>query len=484
MANITSQDPIRYQIDNLSQKLTGVIASSSSNYVDLTGADYVKAVNITGTQPANSFRYFAFRVNNQWGKITTSGTFSAFSNNNADYSNIEANGNTPEQLEALTNIPALAHQAVGVAIAMSTTDPANSLPTCSISFSCVNDTQKLQNIQYSPIYDLGSGAQLISLNADTESSAGGSVTVQAQATLEDGTVTGWKNIDLLTGQKCKAVQFRGDYRAANIGVSSARINSAYAVYSDGSSLASGLTDGEIITLTQDWYMPIHSCRLTINHAPLVNSNITAFVVFREQPELARSENLGIGSGSRKTFQLAHINGIKYDTFALYFDNARVFTDYELNTEVGRVTCIAPEGVIVSCDYDYGWDSEEWHEMRLSSRISMDTFDRSEYRYSQSDNTKSLAAIKIRLSMTSGHINNEVLGTATGNARSYRLAKRVLDGKITITTNGNTLSTKNWRLLDDPQYISVAAPAGQTVRASYDWLSETPTVYQFAGVFAE
>lgn len=87
-------------------------------------------------------------------------------------------------------------------------------------------------------------------------------------------------------------------------------------------------------------------------------------------------------------------------------------------------------------------------------------------------------------MTSGHINNEVLGTATGNARSYRLAKRVLDGKITITTNGNTLSTKNWRLLDDPQYISVAAPAGQTVRASYDWLSETPTVYQFAGVFAE
>ncbi|MBQ4430956.1 MAG: hypothetical protein II877_05595, partial [Synergistaceae bacterium] len=129
MANITSQDPIRYQIDNLSQKLTGVIASSPSSYVDLTGADYVKAVNITGTQPANSFRYFAFRVNNQWGKITTSGTFSAFADNNSEYSNIETNGNTPEQLAALTNIPGLAGQAVGVAIAMSTTDPANSLPS-------------------------------------------------------------------------------------------------------------------------------------------------------------------------------------------------------------------------------------------------------------------------------------------------------------------------------------------------------------------
>ena len=484
MANITAQNPIRYQIDTLSYTLTGVIASSSSSYADLTAASSVTGINISGNQPANSNRYFAFRVNNKWGKLTSAGAFQAFSANNTEFSNIEANGNTTAELSALTNIPGLAGQNVGVAIAMSTTDPVNSLPTCSISFSCVTDSQKLQNIQYSPVYNLGSGAQLISLSADTENIAGGNVTVQAQATLDDGTVTDWKDYNLLNGQKCKAIQFRGIYQVSSIGAASCSINNASIIYSDGSSLASGLTDGEIITQTMDWYMPIHSCRLTVNHSPLENSNISAYVAFREQPKQSRRENLGIGTGARKTFQLAHTNGIKYDSFVLYFDSSRVFTEYELNTEVGRVTCIAPEGVIVSCDYDYGWDTEEWHEMRLSSRISMGDFDRSEYRLSQPSNSKSMAAIKIKLSMTSGRISNEVLGSGTGTARSYRLTKRVLDGKISITANNSTLSTKNWKLLEDPQYISIAAAAGSTIRATYDWISETPTVFQFAAVFAE
>ncbi len=484
MANITAQNPIRFQIDTLTQILSGVIASRPSSYIDLTKASRVTGITISGNQPAKSTRHFAFRINNQWGKLTSSGTFQAFASNNADYDNVRNNGNIASQLELLSNIPALAGQTVGVAFAMSTTDPDNSLPTAGISFECVTDTQQLVNVQYSPVYELGNNAQIISLNAETLSSSGGSVNVEAQATLENGTVTGWRPIDTLAGQKCMAVQFRGNYASTNPGVSSAKISSASVIYSDGSNLATGLTDGEIITHTQDWYMPIHNCRLTINHAPLENSTIRAFVCFREQPKTSRGENIGIGSGARKTFQLLHTNGIKYDSFKLYFDNVRVFTDYELNTEVGRVTCIAPDGVIVSCDYDYGWDSEDWKEMRLSSRLSMDTFDRSEYRYSQSDNTKSMAAIKIRLSTTSGRINNEVLGTGTGTARSYKLSKRVLDGRISITSNNATLNSKNWMLRDDPQYVSIAAPAGQTIRASYDWLSETPTVYQFAAVFAE
>lgn len=484
MANITSQNPIRYQLDNLSYAVSGVIASNSSSNVDLAGASRVTGITVQGSQPSGTARYFAFRINDQWGKLTASGTFQAFGTNSADFANISANGNTPAELQALTNIPALAGKTFGIAIALYAEDPDNALPTARLEFKCVTDTQQLNASQTSPVYSLGNGAQIISLNADTQTSSGGSVAVLAQVTLEDGTLTGWKALDSFAGIKAKAVQLRGDYKASTVGTSSAQITNAYIIYSDGSSLASGLTNGEIITKTQDWYMPLHNCRLTINHAPLENSTLKAYVAFREQPKDIKGETLGIGSGGRKTFQMAHTGGIKYDSFKLYYDNVQVFDVFELNSEVGRVTCEAPEGVIVSCDYSYGWDYEEWNQMALSSRIAMEDYDQSEYRFSQPSNTKSMAAVKIVLGMTSGHIDNEVLGTGTGKARSYRLSRRILDGKVSITSNSSMLSTKNWTLLDDPQYVSAAAPAGQVVRANYDWISEPPVVYQFMTVFSE
>ncbi len=483
MSNITTQQPIRYTIDALSLAGSGVLASKSSSSINLTGASKITGIVIGGSQPSGTQRYFAFRVNNQWGKLTASGTFQAFTSNTASFENISANGNTASELSALTDIPALAGKNIGVAVALYASDPNNASPSATMVFKCKNSTQQLTNSQTSPVYDLGNNSQIISLNADTDTSNAGSVAVYAQAVLDDGTSTGWKSLDAFSGVKAKSIQFRGDYKAVTVGSSYAKINAVSAVYAAGREI-SGLTDGEIITQTMDWYMPIHSCRLTINHAPLINSTLKAYVAFREQPKSIKGETLGIGSGGRKVFQLAHTNGIKYDSLKLYYDNVRVFENYELNTEVGRITCEAPEGMIVSCDYDYGYDFEEWQQMTLSSRFSMDGYDRSEYRFSQPSNTKSMAAIKIVLGMTSGHINNEVLGTGTGKARSYKLTHNINDGKITLTANNVSLNSKNWTLLSDPQYVSAAVPAGQTLRANYDWLSETPIVYQFAAVFAQ
>ncbi|MBR0035579.1 MAG: hypothetical protein IJP54_07865 [Synergistaceae bacterium] len=484
MANITSQNPIRWQIDNLSYAVSGVIASTSSTLVNLAGASRVTGITIHGSQPAGTARYFAFRLNDAWGKLTPVGNFQAFASNSADFSNIAGNGNTAAELAALTDIPGLAGKTFGIAIALYAEDPDNARPTARMTFNCSTDTQQLNNTQYSPVYDLGQGSQIIRLSADTETSSGGSVEVLAQATLDDGSLTGWKALDYFSGLKAKSVQLRGDYKAQTVGTSSAEIKGASVIYSNGSSLASGLVDGEIISQTQDWYMPLHHCRLTINHAPLENSTLKAYVAFRNQPTDVRGETLGIGTGGRKIFQLAHTGGIKYDSFKLYYDNVQVFDTFELNCEVGRVTCEAPEGVIVSCDYSYGWDFEDWQKMTLTNRLSMEDYDQSEFRLSQTDNVKSMAAVKIVLGMTSGHINNEVLGTATGTARSYKLSHRILDGKISVTANNSAVNSKNWILLDDPQYVSVAAGAGQVIRASYDWISEPPIIYQFMAVFAE
>ena len=484
MSNITAQSPIRYTIDNLNSTASGVICTNSSTSIDLTGAARVTAISVPRIQPAKTFIYLAFRVNSFWGKISTSGTFSAFTDQTLSYDNLAGNGNTPAELEALSDVPALAGQRIGIAIALASQDPDNAIPSCTVSFTCLNDSQRLTMSEYSPVYALGQDSQLISVKAGSSTNSGGNVEVLAKIISPDGADSGWKSLESLAGQKAQSIQFRADYRVNALNSGSAAVSQAYAVYSDGTSIVSGLTDGEIISLTQDWYMPVKSCRLTVRHAPLVNATISASVCFRSKPVIVQGDQLGIGAGGRKTFQITNSRGIRYDTFRLFFDGSQIYSGFELNCEAGRVTCEAPEGVIVSCDYEYGWDQETWENMTLTNRLSQTDYDVSEFRINHSGDNKSVCAVKLTLGMTSGRITNEVLGTGTGRAKTFRLTHRILDGKISLTSNNSALSSKNWTVLDDPQYVSIAAPAGQTLRASYDWISETPCVYQFAAVFAE
>ena len=484
MSVITSQQPIRFCIDALSPKSTGVVQSLDSYPVNLARAQKVTGITVSGSQPSGTHRYIAFKISGLWGRLTSSGTFSAFTENSCTFENLEEFGNTPEDLAALTNIPALAGKTFGVAIGLSSDNPDNSLPACALAFKCKNDTQQLTAAEYSPVYQLGDNAQLIALNADTEAYSGGSVNVLGNAVLADGTSTGWVALENLSGLKAQSIQLRGDYKAQTAGVSTAKINSASILYSTGGAVISDASDGEILTLTQDWYMPVKHCRLTVRHCPLTHSEIKAYAAFRDPPQHIKSEQLGVGSGARKTFQLAHTQGIKYDSFTLYYDSQSIYSDYELNCEAGRVTCNAPEGVIVSCDYEYGWSSEDWHEMAFSSRLSYEDYDQTEYRFTDESGTKSVAALRIVMKMSSGSISNELLGAGTGTARSYKLSRRVKDGVISVKAGAQTLAAKNWTLSDNGEFITAAAGSGTKLYASYDWISETPKVYQFAAVFSQ
>lgn len=483
MANIKTQNNIRYQIDKLINKNFGVLISDAQA-VNLSRASSVKGIIVNGTQPAGTGRYIAFLINGQWGKLSTSGTFTQFTENNAEFANLEANANTPEELTALTDIPALAGKSFGIAVALSSDNPDNASPTCGLTFTCQANTQQLTATEYSPSYSLGNSGQIVTLSADTYTSNGGSIIVEARARKADGTYTGWQSLDSFSGMKAGEVQFRGTYKAQTVGSSIAQINHADMIYSDGSSIVSGVSEGEIITLTEDWYMPVKSCRLTVKHSPIDQAVIKAFIAFRKSPVQVKGETLGVGTGGRKTFQLQNMEGLKYDTMRLYYDNTRVYTDYEFNCEAARVTCEAPEGVIVSCDYEYGWDDEVWQEMNLSSRLSYEDFDQSEYRYTGNTEGLSVCAVKIVLGMTAGNITGERLGTSTGRTQSFRLARRIKEGQITVYAGGSQLSAKNWTLLDDPQYIAVSASAGRTITANYSWISETPQVYEYHAVYFE
>jgi len=85
-------------------------------------------------------------------------------------------------------------------------------------------------------------------------------------------------------------------------------------------------------------------------------------------------------------------------------------------------------------------------------------------------------------MTEGKITNENLGKGTGISQTYKLTHHVKDGAIKIYSNGSALSTKNWYLLEDTQYVRISATNGASITASYDWISESPEVYQIAAVY--
>ena len=483
MANI-SINPIGWQSDTLFDRQTGIVSTADNYPVDLRNAETVTGITVSGTQPAQTSRYAAFKVNGQWGKLNTSGNFESFNTSTISIELLEEKGNTPAQLTALTNIPALAGKQFGVALGLVSENPDNAMPTMGMTFKCRNSTQQLNTSKYSPTYELGQNAQVLSIEAQKTAINGATLEVLAQGTTSDGTLTGWKPIGEWGGEKVKSLQLRADYRVPAIGNAEATLTSCKVLYTDGTAITSGMSEGAIVTKTEDWYMPIHHGRVTLKHNDLDGASLKVYVAFRDAPSNVKGEQLGVGSGTRKTFALAHRDKVAYDSFRLYFDGVQVFTNYELNCEAGRVTCEAPNGSIVSCDYEWGWGSEIWQEMRLSTRWDMGDYFKSEYRLSTTENTKTSAALKVVLGMTSGRITNEVLGTGTGSSRTYILSHIVKDGAVTLTADNSGIAAKNWRLHSDAKHITITAPAGQTIRASYDWISEPPAVTQLEAVFSE
>ncbi len=134
MAHITAQDNIRYCIDKLSLRVSGCVASAASAPVNLARASRVYGIAVGGNQPPNTYRYFAFKVGGKWGKLSATGTFLAFAENSATFDNLEQFGNISSDLSVLSNVPALAGQSFGIAIALASDDPDNAVPTAALTF--------------------------------------------------------------------------------------------------------------------------------------------------------------------------------------------------------------------------------------------------------------------------------------------------------------------------------------------------------------
>ena len=472
---------IYYVHDSISNTIYGTVITNLGSEISCLNADSIMSFNITHSQPQGTEIFLAFNTGDTWFKLDTSGNAVSISSETPSYATLAEKGNTVTQLKALANIPAFTKKNVRVIVGLSAEDSASSFPRIKFSLNGYNNSQLTTKNEYSPTYELDDDAVITAVTHDGNASNGGAITVKAQATLPDGSQSGWLDLSDIQGMAAKNIQLRATFNSPTIGTSTASLSQAVITYFN-SSYSAVEGKGDIITLSQDWYMNISDCRVNIRHSTLERSTMKVYAAFRKSPVLIHSEQLGVGSGSRKTFQLAHTNGIRYDSVKVFYDGTQIFSGWELNSEVGRITCTAQSGVIVSCSYEYGWDAETWQELSLVRQVSLEDYDESEFRLETDSNGCSIGAIKLSMSTTSGSVTSERIGTGTGSAKTYKL-KYKASNTPTVYADGSALDRKNYRLLDDPQYIRVAAPASKSITASYKWVSETPKIYQLTAVFS-
>ena len=169
---------------------------------------------------------------------------------------------------------------------------------------------------------------------------------------------------------------------------------------------------------------------------------------------------------------------------MHVNGVRVSAGWELNTEVGRITMTAPLGTLLTADYVHGWTEEVWADMQLTGTAHSLAMDESEFKYlvPGSAGEKSICAVKIGLELTDGHADGDALGAGTGKSQVYALPHAVKEGHISVFADGDPLPPESWTLLEGARRIQVAAALGAALTASYDWVSETPTVSKFIAVF--
>ena len=517
MANISTQNNIRFAIDNLSRDVYGILLTKAGSELDFSNVTSIPEIILDYYQPNLTEIYLAFFVNNSWCGITSSGWLDPFilgsessnifsmSDNNFsgsvgifgdningrqininDFDTLRVYGNTPTSLLEIENFDVLAGKKVGVAIGLYTMDFYTAIPKIKMGFKVKSSVDQFTTSEYSPVYDFEKSILLGNVSSNFDVSDNAEVKLFMRAISDENEEIEYTQPENLKGKRVNQIQFRADYSVQNINIDYANLLSAKLIYTPGKFITTENNSGEIVSITQNWYMDISQVRMTIKHKPLINSTIRAFCAFRNEPVQVNHEILGQGDGTIKIFTLQNISGINYDTIKLYYDNQPVLSTFDFNDNTGKITCTPPDGAIVSCDYEYNWGNETWHEMTLSERYELEEQEASEFKFtiSKSEKNKSVCAVKISLALTEGIIIDEQIGIGRGVMQTYKLSHKIKEGNINIFVNGLLLSPNNWLITDETDYVRIAAPKNSRITANYTWISETPEIYQFAAVFNE
>ncbi|MDR1979789.1 MAG: hypothetical protein LBQ42_13720 [Synergistaceae bacterium] len=487
MANITTIEPIRYGQHALTSDASGLIIIPPTYGLDYSLATTINGFTIAGEAPENTSRAVAFLLSETWVKLNSDGSTAALPTQKLTVDSLLAEGNAPEDLPAVTSVPSFTGQRIGLAYALWAEDPEGDMPSVSVVGNAISNQTVLTQVEASPTFTINGVLKVVDTRTDT--TGGGSVLTEARTSADGGsTWTEWGDPEELIGTDVGSMQLRATLTVVTPNSDAAAISSAALTYTpDGASSTSEIGTVSVVSLTEDWHDDLSVCNLTLYHQPLVNASIRAYVAFRNETTYATREVVGTGTGAPQAYTFVHQGGIKLDTVQAYVDGVQVY-NFTADTAAGTITLTAAAGSLVSVNYEYGWESEDWRQMTLSeNRQSVNGQEQSRFVYSippEQLANQTVATVKIELETKEDSVTNETVGVGTGSAKSYRLSHYVKDQSIALFANGINIQTGNWFISDvDAQVVTVLAPQGTTITANYNWISETPVIYKYIAIFA-
>lgn len=462
----------------------------SNQALSAENATSVDGFQLEGVQPAGTDRRVAFSYgdvsnpDNKYYKLIVGTGGSAtlqeiLIDKIFNTENVLLEGNTVEQLESVTSIPDWVGKTIYPIVAISAPETQSAVPTLKLAIKTSNNTAQYEKTEDSPIYVLAeSNVDVISISSsDIEKTGNGSAILQVR--FRDGQTWGnFVDIKNAVNVKASAVQFRVKYAVSTLtGADSVKVSKISIVYSSSDAKISG-ANTELILVTKHFGKDesakgLSFAQCLIRHKQLQDAEVKAYAAFRSEIKARSMYPLATGTGEQQTLNLPD-NGISYNSFRLQV-NGQSFTNFSMNTEQNEVTLIADRGAAITVSYEYGWEREEWQEMtKISSMAYGASGDYSsvfQIALPEEDTDKTVTSIKFALDRPDGEVEDEVLGTASGDLQVFQLPHYARQDSITCSGV--------WTYDDETRILKVQHTQGQQIRISYHWTAESPEVHAIA-----
>ncbi len=488
MPDLSVIEPIRYTQDLLIEDKSGLLVSAVP--LDASALTQIDAVTMSGTEPAETSRRFLLSFGENGWQKWNGAAFEAVFTQSLTAGSVLSEGNTAAELTALTvaNLNPLAGKSIRVAIALHANDPEGAMPTAGLSITGQSEGQITEKTILSPSLTLSDSEAVEVLDIAVESGAinGGSVTVEARRDGGD-----WGDPAGVVGKSVWNLDFRAVLRAPSVGVSEASIDSARVRHkSDTSKLATGRAS--VISKTYDFSqvdgtpIDMSQAHLMVKRLDISDTEVSAYLSLRPTPKKVECEILGTGDGNQHTYTLANIQGLAQHTLKVYFGNEEQGIDaYAFSSATGQITCTAPEGVSVWASYEWGWEPETWIPMD-KDRAYPDTanpyviVDQFGYTAGDEDPQGSVASVRVDLVQLTGTATDELLGEGAEASFSYRLDHTPSPETLEIRVAGELSDA--WFYDPVTNLLTVSAPKGSAITASYEWQGRQPLADSVACVW--
>lgn len=437
----------------------------SKTCLDFTQETGVKQLQITGTEPEGTIRRILFEIDGVIYKLTPNNILDEYKLR-LEIDNVLRDGSTVGELLALRELP-FAGKKVYPIIAMAADESAQVMPRIKIAAEVNSFNDIYATNEISPIYELPENAKIISVRSDFYTA--GNASVNCYCKIFNGSWSDWLYLSEAADKPATKIQFKINCVLTTLdGSDFAKVNSITANFvTDKNKLA--VNSQEFISLAQDFSADLHTCYLLVNHSPIVDCNMQAFINFSKKPVRRENVMLGTTAGESQTLYLQFNGvvdtGVDHDSIHIEVDG-KTFQNFHFDTENSTVTLQADAGQIITASYDCGVDAEFWEQMELD--FSNLTQTRFTFRTDE-DNLRA-ATIKIVLTKKSGNAE-ENFGAGNGKLQTFALAHLPTDLNCNVPFKA------------DGQIVKAVAPVGDDISVSYSWRGVIPKVFSYIAGFS-